>query len=206
MLDHHKTAIEQYAVNIEVMPENVTIVFDLKRSGAGITWDYFYPDKPRPDLINYVEDRDLWLFKFGDYSRAYTRALGVLPNTPSEWANVRDCDTDDLVTKGFVLLRSDEVQIEWHLNNTVRFTTFCGYTVPIVNVPKYLVSETLSRLTDDHPFVIGYHDTAEHRVMRLNSNNKNGVDVAVLAEKFGGGGHAQAAGILLPRTHLLAML
>lgn len=37
-------------------------LFDMDRSGAGITWDFFHPGKARPALIDHVEDRDLWRF------------------------------------------------------------------------------------------------------------------------------------------------
>jgi len=60
ILDHHVTAQKI----LEEIKDNTKIhaVFDMNRSGAGITWDYFNPGKPRPALINYIEDRDLWKF------------------------------------------------------------------------------------------------------------------------------------------------
>jgi uncharacterized protein len=42
---------------------NLFSLFDLSRSGAGLTWDYLHPGKPRPRIIDLVEDRDLWRFK-----------------------------------------------------------------------------------------------------------------------------------------------
>jgi hypothetical protein len=66
ILDHHVTAQKI----LEEIKDNRKIhaVFDMNRSGAGITWDYFNPGKPRPALINYIEDRDLWKFVL-PYSR-----------------------------------------------------------------------------------------------------------------------------------------
>jgi oligoribonuclease NrnB/cAMP/cGMP phosphodiesterase (DHH superfamily) len=86
VLDHHKTA----AADLEPDPlddffavpkgtswtefsaelqewgpasKGVYSLFDMQRSGAGLTWDFFNPGKPRPTIINHIEDRDLWRFK-----------------------------------------------------------------------------------------------------------------------------------------------
>ena len=55
VLDHHKTA-QADCEGLEFC------VFDMNRSGAGMAWDHFFT-APRPKLIDYIEDRDLWQFK-----------------------------------------------------------------------------------------------------------------------------------------------
>jgi uncharacterized protein len=62
VLDHHQTA--EAALKNFAHPK-ARVVFDMNRSGAGITWDHFFPGQPRPWLIDYVEDRDLWRHKLG---------------------------------------------------------------------------------------------------------------------------------------------
>ncbi len=54
ILDHHATAEK----DLHGLPY---CIFDMNRSGAGITWDELV-DKPRPALVSYVEDTDLWRF------------------------------------------------------------------------------------------------------------------------------------------------
>lgn len=62
VLDHHKTA-ETNLRNWDHGFSDMEIVFDMSRSGAGITWDYLAEsNQPRSMLINYIEDRDIWLF------------------------------------------------------------------------------------------------------------------------------------------------
>ncbi len=78
VLDHHKTAKFDLSAFVPVDSGHITAnnigdrikqlrdnkmppivaVFDMDRSGAGITWDFAMEDE-RPALINYVEDRDL---------------------------------------------------------------------------------------------------------------------------------------------------
>jgi oligoribonuclease NrnB/cAMP/cGMP phosphodiesterase (DHH superfamily) len=78
LIDHHKTA--RWAVNYypidnvhnqleaiskcysDGLPPLITL-FDIERSGAGLTWDFFNPGVKRPKIVEHVEDRDLWKFK-----------------------------------------------------------------------------------------------------------------------------------------------
>ena len=84
ILDHHKTAAEDLApfaieecgggrfvyADIggvwrgfdELNRPKIAALFNMGKSGAGITWDFFFPNQPRLALINHIEDRDLWLF------------------------------------------------------------------------------------------------------------------------------------------------
>ena len=35
------------------------VLFDMNRSGAMISWEYFHLERPIPDLFRYIQDRDL---------------------------------------------------------------------------------------------------------------------------------------------------
>ena len=60
VIDHHKTAWEELK---DFKPRDFELFFDLVRSGAQLTWDYFYADAPCPELLNYIGDADLWIFE-----------------------------------------------------------------------------------------------------------------------------------------------
>lgn len=62
MLDHHISNMNdlQDAELQEKYPDLLKDFSDLERSGAGIAWDYFHEGQPRPSIINYIEDFDLW--------------------------------------------------------------------------------------------------------------------------------------------------
>jgi oligoribonuclease NrnB/cAMP/cGMP phosphodiesterase (DHH superfamily) len=66
VLDHHKSA-EEDLKGLDGATENVKVIFDMDRSGSGLTWDHFFPQRKRPLFLNYVEDRDLWRFKLSSY-------------------------------------------------------------------------------------------------------------------------------------------
>lgn len=57
-IDHHETAQDILGEWMKSPPTNTHIVFDMTHSGAWLTWNHF--NKKIPDIINYVEDRDLW--------------------------------------------------------------------------------------------------------------------------------------------------
>lgn len=55
VIDHHKTAFEALTgLNFAT--------FDMNRSGAVLTYKHFFPDRTPPDLLFYIQDRDLWLW------------------------------------------------------------------------------------------------------------------------------------------------
>jgi oligoribonuclease NrnB/cAMP/cGMP phosphodiesterase (DHH superfamily) len=64
LLDHHITAYRK----LEQLPY---CIFDMERSGVGLAWDYFF-DSEMPKFLKFIQDRDLWKFKFEE-TKAFTR-------------------------------------------------------------------------------------------------------------------------------------
>lgn len=74
VLDHHKTTLdcfgnapegvsdEDHFRNVEVFSKQLH--FDNSRSGAALAFQFFFTDSKMPKLVEYVEDRDLWAWKF----------------------------------------------------------------------------------------------------------------------------------------------
>ena len=77
ILDHHKTA----EADLEGLP---FAQFDMKRSGAGMTWDHFFPEDKRPWLVDYVEDRDLWRHRMRD-SKEINAWVSTAQQTFEDW-------------------------------------------------------------------------------------------------------------------------
>ena len=73
--DHHVSAQKQLE---KIDHPKCEIVFDMERSGAGLTWDMFHPDKERPFLMNIVEHMDLYqIDALGDRDKFFTLAAGL---------------------------------------------------------------------------------------------------------------------------------
>src|SRR6187549_894021 len=91
ILDHHKTA----QADLKDLP-GLDQVFDMNRSGARITWDYFFPKQTPPKLLLAVEDRDLWRFAIRS-TREAVATLFSHPYTFEAWDYLLPADFDQLV-------------------------------------------------------------------------------------------------------------
>lgn len=205
VIDHHKTAIDK--LNGYNNPK-VKCILDHTKSGAMLTWKFF-TNHPEPDYVLYAQDYDLWKFEYSN-TKPYVRYMKSLEFSYESYRQCFERPREEIIKLGKTLLADDRKSINWHLDNTRRHIEFCGYQdVPIFNVPKYLVSETLNDfliMNPSYKFAIGYHDTATQRIFRLNSLKKSGFSVRELAEKNGGGGHDSSASFKVDRSHPLAQI
>jgi oligoribonuclease NrnB/cAMP/cGMP phosphodiesterase (DHH superfamily) len=201
IFDHHKTARE--ALESLDLP-NVTTVFDMTRSGAGITWDVLFEGKYRPQLLNHIEDRDLWRFAL-ENTRLVHAALESYPRDFIMWDYLMVHNIEALVTEG---RRLDALHWQ-HINMLVPLTSrpmrIAGFIVSVANLPITLCSDAGMKMSEQQPFAATYMDTPAGRQFSLRSD-EDGLDVSKIAERLGrqfgtnGGGHPHAAGFLAPRN------
>jgi oligoribonuclease NrnB/cAMP/cGMP phosphodiesterase (DHH superfamily) len=215
VLDHHKTAQEDLAGLPEPLPMTNWIrltpgkgeprlhaLFDMERSGAGLTWDYLCSGTPRPALINSVEDRDLWRFKL-PFSREVHACLFSHDYDFNDWDSlVKQAETADgkekMVAEGAALQRQLMRNIENVLEIGTRNMTIANHIVPVCNVPYFMASEAGNILSKGRAFSATYIDTSTHRAFSLRSQQDGGIDVSEIAKQYGGGGHKNAAGFTMP--------
>lgn len=176
--------------------------FDMERSGAGIAWDFFNPGVPRPALVDHVEDRDLWRFALPG-TREIQAAVFSFPYTFETWDALAYGDMVKLRTEGEAIERKHHKDVAELVGVCCRRMTIGGYSVPVASLPYTLVSDAGHLMAQNEPFAACYWDTEDGRVFGLRSSDK-GMDVSAIAKLYGGGGHAQAAGFRVPRSHELA--
>ena len=191
IIDHHTTA-EQDLQGLEREHDNLAIVFDMNKSGAVLTWEYFHKTPP-PKLFFHIQDRDLWRFEMEGTSDVYA-ALMSRPMQFDIWERL--CGGEEalrpLLEEGKTINRYRQRMIDLHREKAV-LTTIAGYRVPVVNCYEDIMSDLVGELSHGYPFAAGYQDQGEVRKWSLRSN-ASGVDVASIASRFGGGGHLHAAG------------
>lgn len=209
IIDHHKTAIDelsdlmrvenlrQHQVNsYQDLCEGVTpswyACFDLNRSGAGLAWDFFNPGVPRPELINRIEDRDLWRFAYPD-TRAVQAAVFSYPYDFHTWDLLFKANLETLRLEGEAIERKHFKDIGELIGVVTRPMTIAGHTVPMANLPYTLTSDAGHQLATGKPFAGCYWDTPDGRVFSLRSTDE-GLDVSAIAKQYGGGGHRNASG------------
>lgn len=201
VLDHHISA-EKDLAGLDQQFSNVNLQFDMSRSGAAITWDYFHR-KELPLLLQCVQDRDLWLNQVAD-SEHVSAALMSYPFSFDRW---HEWATDEeklkgLIHEGRAINRYRYEMVSQHIKRSV-MGNISGYKVPVVNCPRAIVSELVGQLAKGYPFAAGYMDTGTRRTWSLRSTAE-GLDVSVIASELGGGGHPRAAGFIttLPENML----
>lgn len=178
-------------------------VFDMDRSGAGITWDFFFPGQPRPRLLDHIEDRDLWRFAL-DGTREIQAALFSYPYDFAVWDRFMALDDlGPLHSEGAVIERKHFRDIDALLDVCARRLVIGGHDVPAANLPYTMTNDAGHRMAEGEPFAACYYDKRDCRVFSLRST-EGGIDVSKIAHAYGGGGHKHAAGFQVPRDHALA--
>ncbi len=115
ILDHHKTA--QSALD---QIQNELKIFDMDRSGVGITWEFFFETQNLPTFLTYIQDRDLWTKKYPQTEKFVTylfeqeydfdlwetflsdTELYKAIDTGSKWLIYKDTLVDKCVSSGFI--------------------------------------------------------------------------------------------------------
>lgn len=223
LLDHHKSAQENLS---EITEEagNLKVVFDMGKSGAGLSWEYFSSGEwiseryvsvfsqnfqTRPAFINYVEDRDLWKFSL-PFSKEISTYLNSLPHNFEVYEEIAQALKDDLYgikSKGEAQMVYQDRLIESIKKNAV-LKKIAGHMVPVCNCPGALASELGNILSERESFSLTWYlDHLGTVRCSLRSRKAYGKDVSVIAKKLGdGGGHENASGFSLPLYEFLNLL
>lgn len=187
VLDHHDSA-EKHLKN-----SKCNCVFDQKRSGAKITWDYFFPNQ-KNDLIEYISDKDLWNFHLPN-SEAINLAIESQPKKFEVWDSLT---IENLLIEGVPVLKRLQEDIKMIVKKAY-VMDFKGYKIHVVNT-CHLNSEVgneILKMFPDDPFTASYYDFERdgilHRKWSFRSR-KNGFNLVKFCEPFGGGGHPGSTG------------
>lgn len=217
ILDHHKTAKEDlaslpppldgpYDPNVMLnwerecnAPASIFALFDMERSGAQIAWDFFHEGRPRPKLIDYVGDRDLWRFLLPK-SREIAAWVFSHPYSFEAWNDLSSQLAHDMpsaAAEGAAIERKHHKDIGELLGQTRRTMIIGGQAIPVANLPYTMASDAAGALAKEAPFGACYFDRHDARVFSLRSR-PDGADVSAIAKAYGGGGHKNAAGFQMP--------
>lgn len=196
-LDHHAGVREV----TESLPGSI---FDNDRSGATIAWDYFHPGVPVPTLLRLVEDDDLFRFALPD-TRPVISYLSVKPYEFAAWDEVAATLDDPARAEGFLTkLRAYAEYFELLATLAVdhaKLIEFEGHQVYFATAHpfkpmKSLVGNLLARKHGPFALVVGAHPEGYGVSIRGDGS----VDVAKIAQKYGGNGHKDSAGFLVPNN------
>lgn len=195
ILDHHKTAIEDLRELYEAKVFDG--ILDSSKSGAMLTWEWFHPVDRCPDLIKYVQDRDLGAWKL-PYSKEISAWIYSHPFQFQTWGYIENSLREkfyDVVDLGAAILCYQQKLIDIAVSQAAEMI-IAGYVVPVTH-STCLFSEIAGTLAKDQPFAACYFLRGNIVQFSLRST-PDGVDVSEVAKSFGGGGHEHAAGFEIP--------
>lgn len=202
ILDHHKTAMDDlmdFKFVKELNNPLDKIVFDMKKSGAMLTWDFLYPNQEAPDIIKYIQDRDLWLWKEKE-SKEFSAGFSLwtqrdlllvvslqeifepkfLTDTIAEGESILKYQ-NSIILKSLKKISSDSIM------------KIYGFKCNRAN-STHLISELGNAYAglDSVDFSLQYFYTDTEILFSLRSIGD--FDVSGIARSFNGGGHKNAAG------------
>lgn len=184
VLDHHRSAASE-------LGDLPYCVFDMDRSGAVMAWQYLH-EEPVPALLRYVQDRDLWRHALPE-SEEVSAALRAHDFDFKIWDSI---DVEQLRVEGRALLRYQRRMVERVAAHATP-VEILGTVVPTVN-SAVLQSEIGDVLAAGHPFAgVWWQGSGDAARWSLRST-PGGVDVSLIAARYGGGGHRTAAGFKGP--------
>lgn len=199
VLDHHKTA----QADLEGLDDFCE--FDMNRSGAGLTWDHFHQGSPRPWLVSYVEDRDLWRFALPNSEQLSLRIRLTPHDLDAYDALAAQREEDVLAEAEGAKIYLDHYVQDALRNSYVLENVYEGEAVRCVNVSYTGISDVLhGALADGATRVaLGWHVSAGGGIACSLRSTKD-YDCSRMAKCYGGGGHAQASGFRLWAIDALA--
>ena len=188
VIDHHKSSLPELEAAFE---ERVykTYTHNTDFAGCVLTWQHFFPEEEIPEILLYVQDRDLWKFEL-ENSKEINAFIASLPKDFEEWDQFY---TPEAYDAGWAIIRLQEKAIERRLKD-VRMVEIAGHTVPCVNASEN-ISELGSAMCEaypDAPFSVSYCDRGDGK-RSYSLRSRNGFDVSEVAKAFGGGGHPSSA-------------
>ncbi|MCA3265925.1 MAG: hypothetical protein ING19_07630 [Azospirillum sp.] len=215
VIDHHIGAVAQLGIEnadgsvskAPGMPANFEFVFDIKESGASLSWEHFAktfegvsPSRwsgPMPRLVRLTKDYDLWKHEDAD-SKALAAISRVEKWNPLEAARILiDADLlDEKIVSGRAVLKGILANAKEIAGQAapIRLGGIVGWAV---DAPSFIANEVADALRAQRKtgvFALYTQRRFEDETnFKVSLRGSAGVDVRAIAEKLGGGGHKAAS-------------
>ncbi|MDE2021855.1 MAG: hypothetical protein KGI71_02985 [Patescibacteria group bacterium] len=179
-------------------------IFDTSHSGATIAWSYFHPNTHVPKLLQYVEDGDLYRFDLPNsrdvlayvYTLTDSFASFDLQNI-EKWdrflAELENPDEMGRIVETGGLFAQYHEHVVVHGVHHAEVVHFEGYECYLTGSSGEFVSDIGNRLARLKP-PIAIIVSADAEGLRVSLRSDKSVNVAEIAQKYGGNGHPAAAG------------
>ena len=229
ILDHHATAKEVLKnetfedVTLEncekLLEENkIVALFDMERCGSRLAWEFFFPDQDLPRLLEYVDyqDRAVKGIARAQNFTYWLRSHPELYRTPDKHEFIYELDDDDVfeeaLDNGAVVAAYHNV-ITGDLSETIRKAELVhgdevvriGYTIGSYALASS-AANVIAGFDDIDVGLVFYQSQNKDRPYGISLRSRGTGKAKDLAEKLGGGGHPDAAGVNMTVTEFLTLL
>jgi oligoribonuclease NrnB/cAMP/cGMP phosphodiesterase (DHH superfamily) len=195
VIDHHISAKE----DVESLSSHV---FNNDKSGAYLAWEYFHPSTHTPELIKYISDADIWKHVLPDWKEIeafiYSDSDDHFTFTHFEELHAT-LETEEGRKKaleiGKLLLSSSQQKINMYAE-LAELVSFEGHNIYAVNASRDVRSELghiLAEKTNSFSLLFTY----EQGFWKCSLRSVKDFDVSHIAQKYGGGGHKNAAAFMV---------
>lgn len=213
-LDHHKTAFESWCPGefdrYEYQTPNTYILLNNNRSGAVLSWEYFFAPEQAPRLLRHIDDRDRWQFKMEGTKEIHAMLSSMKPWAFEQWEKLLDTPVDQLAADGAAILRAQNL----HVSSMTKQAMKCAIVNPrdtygmfpaeglAVNATLHIseVGNELAKKSGTYGLVwyVGQDGRCKCSLRSIGD-----YDVSAIAKTFGGGGHKNAAGFETDITNIM---
>lgn len=241
VIDHHKSSLDAWRALVvdentsehntnlsniykRVMKVNnsqVEFICNMEQCGASLAWRYYFPNHPTPLFIEYVKDRDNWLFDTPSAKERNSMEVNeYLMATAPKYTDYQAWFEYFDKTKEFFAVASlgGKTLMDMKTSNinaimsvgTIR--KIGQHNVFVCNAPilmsdvgnvaceKYNIMQSsngdeivIKQYPADYAMIWRYDEKCKKYCVSLRSR-KGGIDVQEIAKKYNGGGHVNASG------------
>jgi oligoribonuclease NrnB/cAMP/cGMP phosphodiesterase (DHH superfamily) len=194
-IDHHigvKERLEELAKRYS----NFEFVFDNHRSGASLTWIYFYGKENIPEIIKLVEDKDIWTWNYGDKTKYANSYLIILTDKPEKIKEyILTNNIEKVIENGKIISEFTDYLINNFIEKVKEIYIKIGeYKVKAFNTGLFQ-SEIGNILSNEFKQAVVLFSISGYNVkFSFRSTEGNNPTALELAQILGGSGHKHAAG------------
>lgn len=224
VLDHHQTAVEfvanagaQHYDSVEQWQMDrcppTALIVNQNRSGIGNVLEFcetIGSEHAVPEFLLDLEDRDLWRFDRENTKETFA-AITSMPMTVEQFGRWRETEYEDILLGGRAISRYRDQLIDGVAASTfdifLRDANGHDWGIPCASSPYAIGSDVAGRLAEQSNDGIGAYVILHEQDVQIGLRSRgNGPDVAVIAERYGGGGHTHASGLRLAWPAFIACL
>jgi len=198
VVDHHVT---------EVSPKNARLIHDVTKSAGLLAYELCQAQNlgsPALDrLVHFNDVADLFLEKDADFTVAGDYASLVKCYQFWNLHTVIGGDLEKLLDHPLLEVMAtkrrveDPIGFEWSRRNFVEVSATVAYVDTVIGSSNQIVHQLLESGVTKYPVLMTLFRRANSIFASFRSRNGEALQVAV---KFQGGGHANAAGAILPKS------